>query len=92
MNAPETKRTQQEIEDLKAQWLADPCWDIYTTEGFQYHYDELYTFQEKTETENRQKEQNRIDEKCARLGISFEMLQYIESLEAQINKLQEAAQ
>lgn len=38
------QRTAAELEDLKAQWEADPCWDIEETEGFEAHYDELFAY------------------------------------------------
>jgi hypothetical protein len=36
------RKTDTEIEELKAQWLADGCWDIEDTEGFEAHRTELY--------------------------------------------------
>jgi hypothetical protein len=30
-------KTSEEIDALKSQWRADPCWDIWTTEGFEDH-------------------------------------------------------
>ena len=30
-------RTDEEIDQLKAQWLGDPCWDLEDTEGFELH-------------------------------------------------------
>jgi hypothetical protein len=38
------KKTTQEIEQLKEDWLRDPCWDIEDTEGFEEHKTELYIF------------------------------------------------
>ena len=37
-------KTPQEIQDLKDNWLADPCWDIEDTEGFEAHREELLAF------------------------------------------------
>jgi hypothetical protein len=37
-------KTQQEIDNLKTQWLADPNWDIEQTEGFEQHREELAAF------------------------------------------------
>lgn len=36
--------TRKQIEELKAQWLGDPCWDIEETQGFEEHSDELLDF------------------------------------------------
>lgn len=84
----DTQRTKEELDDLKAQWLADPCWDLYDTEDFQFHRDELFTFQEKQEQLWSEEEQARVAEKCSRLGINRVMLLYIESLEDKIRRLE----
>jgi hypothetical protein len=84
----DTKRTKQELDDLKAQWLADPCWDIYDTDGFQFHRDELYTYQERIEAEAHEKEEKRKEVVAGALGINRIMLVYIEGLEARIAKLE----
>ncbi len=39
-----TTKTPAEIEQLKTNWLNDPCWDIETTEGFEAHTEELKAF------------------------------------------------
>lgn len=41
---PAQPRNPDEIEDLKAQWLEDPCWDLELTEGFEVHRAELRIF------------------------------------------------
>lgn len=38
------KKTTQEIEDLKAQWIKDPIWDIEDTEGFEDYRNDLLNF------------------------------------------------
>ena len=38
------RRMPEEIEDLKGQWVKDPCWDIEDSEGFEAHYDELHAW------------------------------------------------
>lgn len=45
------KKTFEEIQDLKSNWRADPCWDLYETEGFEEHREELKKYQEKCEKE-----------------------------------------
>lgn len=35
------KKTNDEIEALKQNWMKDPCWDIEDTEGFEEHKEEL---------------------------------------------------
>lgn len=39
------------IDELKRQWLSDPCWDIEESKGFEAQKQELYIF--RLETENR---------------------------------------
>ena len=40
------EKSREEIENLKAGWMADPCWDLYETEGFEEYRDELKKYQE----------------------------------------------
>ena len=39
------KATREDVERLKRDWAADPCWDIAETEGFEEYEDELRAFQ-----------------------------------------------
>ena len=41
--------TKEEIENLKNDWVKDPCWEIETTEGFEEHWDELLEYRKKME-------------------------------------------
>ena len=52
--------TQDEIEKLKKNWLADPCWDIEDTDGFEEHHDELLKFRKETEVKWQLEEEERI--------------------------------
>ena len=38
-------KTREEVEALKREWLAEPCWDLEKTEGFEEYHDELLMFQ-----------------------------------------------
>lgn len=44
-------KTKEEVEELKREWCADPCWDIWATEGFEDHCCELWLYQEKKKEE-----------------------------------------
>lgn len=44
-------KTRQEVEDLKAEWRSDPCWDIESTEGFEEYKEELIEFSDKCQKE-----------------------------------------
>lgn len=37
-------KTEEEVRKLKANWQADPIWDIEDTEGFEEHREELLEF------------------------------------------------
>ena len=39
-------KTRDEVEELKANWSCDPCWDLEDTEGFEEYADELRKYQE----------------------------------------------
>jgi hypothetical protein len=51
---------QEKVDHLKAQWKADPAWDIETTEGFEKFRDELYIFRLETELSNANAEIQRM--------------------------------
>ena len=82
-------KTRAEVDDLKAQWKADPCWDIWNTDGFEQYEHELFDWQTAIEKEWHDKEVARLAEKAADLKCSVELVQYIERLERLIDKLEE---
>ena len=55
-------KTVEEIDALKRNWYDDPCWDIYDTEGFEDHYNQLFDYQTECEREwqNKNDEQNKL--------------------------------
>jgi hypothetical protein len=77
-------KTRQEIENLKANWDSDPCWDIEDTEGFQGHVTELYQYRKTKEFEWE------IDklQKCVQLGVTENLFKLIESLKLRIKRLE----
>lgn len=65
-------KTRNEVENLKRQWVVDPCWDLEDTEGFEEHKDELLEFrlkQEKKREDKWLKEQEDVDKKAKELGL-----------------------
>lgn len=63
------QKSREEIELLKENWKKDPCWDIYDTEGFEDHFEELSSFQKDFQIQKRVE----MDKKeCARLKIVSE--------------------
>lgn len=59
-------RTDADIEHLKRSWLADPCWDIEDTEGFEAHRHELTAFRFRNELEWRKQQEAGAE----RLGVT----------------------
>jgi hypothetical protein len=47
-----SRKTPEQLDNLKANWLEDPCWDIEATEGFELHQTELYIFRLQTELQD----------------------------------------
>lgn len=84
-----TVRSEEELNDLKTDWLNDPCWDIEETEGFEVWHDDLLAWRQEIEAEAALNESQRIGYKTAALGISATLLRYIERLESRIDQLEQ---
>lgn len=80
--------TTKDIDALKTNWLADPCWDIYDTPGFEEHRDELLAFQKHQELLWKVAEQRQMLEQCEIYGCSPKMIQRLEKLEKRIDFLE----
>jgi hypothetical protein len=50
----------RKLEDLKAQWKADPSWEVETTDGFEDFRQELYIFRLETELDFAKKREERL--------------------------------
>ena len=85
--------TPEEITSLKAQWCADSCWDLETTEGFEEHKDELLAYRLKKEATWEQARHDKVVVKAEGLGIAdhLELAEYIMALERRIVKLENRA-
>lgn len=84
-------KTRQEVNDLKASWLGDPCWDIYNTEGFEEYEDELRQYQTEQKAEWRQKYQDEIQQLADDLGVhdNLNLALGFRHLSDRINELQD---
>ncbi len=82
--------TREEVDQLKADWLADPIWDIadIDTEEFEPYFQELKQFQADQEKEWKEAKENRIKDRCFKLGCTPALLAYIESLEYHLSSLE----
>lgn len=76
------KRTDAEINQLKRDWEADPCWDLYRTDGFEEHEEELRSYQEKKEQEWKEE----FKQKAESLGLEG-LYSMILSQQAEIERL-----
>ena len=80
--------TAQEIKKLKTDWLADDCWDIEDTPGFEEHYNELLAFRLAVEKEAERVIYNKVDGFAKRWGIHHELAEYILGLELRLETMQ----
>lgn len=87
-------KSRKKVEELKKNWMNDPCWDIYETEGFEEYRDELFEFQKRRETENEEIRLKELNDKADSLGISgnIKLAQYILNLEWKISSLSDKIQ
>ena len=74
-------KTRDEVAYLKANWQADPCWDLETTEGFEEYKDELKAFSDSVILQAKVCELDRIQRKATALEISTSLARYIVTLE-----------
>ena len=91
-------KSREEVEALKKNWLQDPCWDIYETEGFGEYRKELVTFQTNMHKEWRAGEYNRIYKFAESLGIdnlgnpedepNLELAKYLDKMEKRITDIE----
>lgn len=81
-------KTKAELDDLKAQWKADPCWDIADTEGFEEHAKELQAYQDELERKAEEDYQARVSMKAEKLNCSLETASYFIRLEQRIEYLE----
>ena len=82
------KQRRIEVENLKAQWLADPCWDLETTEGFEDVKQELYAW--KVDQVNTSKKEwfERINKRAYDLNCSYSLADYIIKLEDRLESIE----
>jgi polyhydroxyalkanoate synthesis regulator phasin len=83
--------TRSDVEKLKSDWLDDPCWDIYDTEGYEAYYDELKAFQEGRDARVALAEQRRLSDLANKLGIpgNIALAKYMDALTSRISRLED---
>lgn len=65
-------KTPKEIEELKAGWVSDPCWDIEDTEGFEDVRAELIQFRRDMEFKWEEQRLTRIRRMAQEFGFVVE--------------------
>lgn len=90
-NATPVKRTQQELNELKNQWRADPYWDIEGTEGFEAHQDELVAYRGEWEAKWNAERLAHLEKRAEALGCpgNVTLAQYVETLEYRLDRFAE---
>ncbi len=83
--------TREQVEELKRQWLADPCWDLEETEGAAPYRDELIGFRHEMEARWERERTEWLEKRAAELGIpgNLALVEYIEGLEERLVRLEE---
>ena len=81
--------TRNDIEALKRNWLADPCWDIEDTEGFEAHRDELKAFHDEQVARWEATRHQRLVDKAAALGVpgNLALAQCVLTLETRLEQI-----
>ncbi len=84
-------KTEAEVENLKAKWVDDPCWNIEETQGFEEHKDELLAYRILCESDRAEKRRMRLSELAEKLGIpgNTKLAAYVERLEHRIEQLED---
>ena len=62
-------KTRQQVEKLKTDWIEDPVWDIFDTEGYESYREELESFQAEWEEKWKMEREKDLRERAERLGI-----------------------
>lgn len=84
--------TPEEITRLKHEWIADGCWDIENTEGFEEHREELLSWRLVYEQQEREKRNQELLAKAEKLGApgNIDLARHVEGLETRIDRLEQA--
>jgi hypothetical protein len=84
------KKTVDDLNALKRSWLADPCWPIEETEGFEEWHDTLLDFRLRTEAEWQSKHRQKMMMKALKLGVpgNVQLAEYVTSLENRLATLE----
>lgn len=65
-----SKKTREEVDELKRNWEADPCWELSETEGFEEFKEELVKFEEQKKAAWKRKEGRRLHSLAMEWGVN----------------------
>lgn len=82
-----SKKSREEIEQLKTSWEFDPCWDIEDTEGFEAHRDELRVFHLQTDLDDHIAQLEKLRERIG--AYRSEFLLDVTAYQAECSRLAE---
>src|SRR5688572_25136475 len=89
----EPMATEREIQDLKHNWIQDPCWDIELTEGFEDHREELFRYRKEMEKQWEKNYEADLEKFASTIGLPAEIdlkfANYLSWIEARIRRLEE---
>lgn len=82
--------TAEQLNHLKASWLADPIYDLEDAEGFEEHREELLAYRIAQEQKWERERQAKLQSTADRLGISgnLALAQYILTLEQRLDAIE----
>jgi ribosomal protein L6P/L9E len=81
-------KTREDVENLKANWISDPCYNLETVEGFEEYSNELRRFQTMMESKWKNEYNDMIKSLSEKYECSFKLAEYIYNLEIKLQKIQ----
>jgi hypothetical protein len=82
--------TREDVENLKENWVSDPCYDLEEVEGFEEYREELEAFIKHQEKKWEEQRVRVLEWKADKLGIpgNLFLAQYVMQLELRLDKLE----
>lgn len=83
-------QTAEAIENLKRDWLSDPCFDLEDTDGFEDYRTELLTFRREIEELRKVERRVHLQQKSESLGCPGNLLlaEHVEGIEQRLARLE----
>lgn len=81
MTEQQTIPSREDVENLKASWAKDGCWDIEETEGFEAYREELLAFAREKGAQRQAERDQKVAQYAGKHGVSIESANLMMSLE-----------